>query len=72
MRKELYKAKAILKLVTGEDMYYGTFEEWMQAETILTEIKDKPFVKVTDKKGKMWIITLDKVIGCHMEKKRVF
>lgn len=64
--------KAILKLVTGEEMCYGTFEEWMQAETILVEIKDNPFIKVTDKKGKIWIITPDKVIGCHMEKKRIF
>lgn len=68
----MYKARAILKLVTGENMYYGTFEEWMDAETILMEIKDKPFVKVTDKKGKMWIIIPGKIIGCHMEKKRIF
>ena len=42
--------KAMLRLVTGEDVCYGLFDEWLEADTILMEIKDKPFIKVTDKK----------------------
>jgi hypothetical protein len=42
--------KVMLRLVTGEDVYYDLCDGWLEADTILMEIKDKPFIKVTDKK----------------------
>lgn len=64
--------KAMLRLVTGEDVCYGLFDEWLEADTILMEIKDKPFIKVTDKKDRVLTIFPDKVIGCYMKKRRMF
>lgn len=60
--------KVILKLVTGEDVYYGLCGKRVQAETILMKIKDESFIKVTDSKGKVFTIFLDKVVGCYIKK----
>lgn len=64
--------KAMLRLVTGEDVQYGFFDDWIEADTILMEIKDKPFIKVTDKKDRVLTIFPDKVIGCYIKKRRMF
>lgn len=49
--------KAMLRLVTGEDVHYDFCDDWIEADTILMEIKDKPFIKVTDKKDR--VLTFD-------------
>lgn len=64
--------KVILRLVTGEDVYYGLFDDWIEADTILMEIKDKPFIKVTDKKDRVLTIFQDKVVGCYIKKNGIF
>lgn len=64
--------EVMLRLVTGEDVSYGFFDDWMEADTILMEIKDKPFIKVTDKKDRVLTIFPDKVIGCYIKKRRMF
>jgi len=64
--------KAMLRLVTGEDVYYGLFDGWLEADTIIMEIKDKPFITVTDKKDRILTIFPDKVVGCYIKKTRMF
>lgn len=64
--------KAMLRLVTGEDVHYDFCDDWIEADTILMEIKDKPFIKVTDKKDRVLTIFPDKVIGCYIKKRRMF
>lgn len=64
--------KAMLRLVTGEDVCYDFCDDWIEADTILMEIKDKPFIKVTDKKDRVLTIFSDKVIGCYIKKRRMF
>lgn len=64
--------KVILRLVTGEDVYYGLCDDWMEADTILMEIKDKPFINVTDKKDRILTIFPDKVVGCYIKKNGIF
>ena len=68
--KALYRV--ILKLVTGENVYYDFCDEWTQADTILMKIKGLPFVTVIDSKDKIFTVYTDKVVGCYMKKKRVF
>ena len=64
--------KAMLRLVTGEDVHYDFCDDWIEADTILMEIKDKPFIKVTDKKDRVLTIFPDKVIGCYIKKNGIF
>lgn len=64
--------EVMLRLVTGEDVSYGFFDDWIEADTILMEIKDKPFIKVTDKKDRVLTIFPDKVVGCYIKKRRMF
>ena len=64
--------EATLRLVTGEDVHYDFCDDWIEADTILMEIKDKPFIKVTDKKDRVLTIFPDKVIGCYIKKRRMF
>lgn len=64
--------KVMLKLVTGEDVYYKFCDDWTQADTILMEIKDKSFSEVTDKKDRALTIFPDKVIGCYIKKNGLF
>lgn len=63
---------AILKLVTGEEVYYGNFEEWVPAKTILLEIMDKPIITVKEKTGRTLYIYTDKVIGTTAKQKKIF
>lgn len=63
---------AILKLVTGEEVYYGNFEERIPAETVLLEIMDKPIITVKEKTGRTLFIYTDKVIGTTKYQKKVF
>ena len=62
----------MLRLVTGEDVHYDFCDDWIEADTILMEIKDKPFIKVTDKKDRVLTIFPDKVIGCYIKKNGIF
>ncbi len=62
----------MLRLVTGEDVLYDFCDDWIEVDTILMEIKDKPFIKVTDKKDRVLTIFPDKVIGCYIKKRRMF
>jgi hypothetical protein len=63
---------AILRLVTGEEVYYGNFEERIPAETVLLEIMDKPIITVKEKTGRTLFIYTDKVIGTTKYQKKVF
>lgn len=63
---------AILKLVTGEEVYYGNFEERIPAETVLLEIMDKPIITVKEKTGRTLFIYADKVIGTTKYQKKIF
>lgn len=63
---------AILKLVTGEEVYYGNFEQRIPAETVLLEIMDKPIITVREKTGRTLFIYTDKVIGTTKYQKKVF
>lgn len=63
---------AILKLVTGEEVYYGNFEERISAETVLLEIMDKPIITVKEKTGRTLFIYTDKVIGTTKYQKKIF
>lgn len=60
--------KVMLKLVTGEDVYYKFCDDWTQADTILMEIKDLSFVTVIDSKDKAFTIYTDKVVGCYIKR----
>lgn len=62
---------AILKLVTGEEVYYGNFEERIPAETVLLEIMDKPIITVKEKTGRTLFIYTDKVIGTTKYQKKI-
>ena len=64
--------RVILKLVTGENVYYDYCDEWTQVDTILMKIKGLPFVTVIDSKDKIFTVYTDKVVGCYMEKNRIF
>lgn len=64
--------EAMLRLVTGEDVRYDFCDDWIEADTILMEIKDKPFIKVTDKKDKVLTIFPNKVVGCYIKKNGIF
>ena len=64
--------EAMLRLVTGEDVHYDFCDDWMEVDTILMEIKDEPFIKVTDKKDRVLTIFPDKVVGCYIKKRRMF
>lgn len=64
--------KVMLRLVSGEDVYYGLCGELMKADTILMEIKDNPFIEVEDKKGMVLTIFPDKVIGCYTKENTIF
>lgn len=63
---------AILKLVTGEEVYYGNFEERIPAETVLLEIMEKPIITVREKTGRTLFIYTDKVIGTTKYQKKIF
>ena len=63
---------AILKLVTGEEVYYENFEERIPAETVLLEIMDKPIITVKEKTGRTLFIYTDKVIGTTKYQKKIF
>ena len=57
----------MLRLVTGEDVHYDFCDDWIEADIILMKIKDKPFIKVTDKKDRVLTIFPDKVVGCYIK-----
>lgn len=57
-----------LILVTGEDVYYGFCGNYLMAEDVLNGIKDKPYIKVTDKDGTRIAVYPDKVVGCYIKR----
>lgn len=55
-----------LRLVTGEDVYYGVCGDYLKEEAVLAEIKKKPYIKVTDDDGIRLTIYPNKVVGCYI------
>lgn len=56
-----------LILVTGEDVYYGVCGNFLKPQEVLTEIKAKPYIRVTYRDERVAIYT-DKVVGCYIKK----
>ncbi len=68
--KALYKA--ILKLITGEKVYYGPVNLLWTSEEILKRIFKHKFIHVKNEHNVSLVVCTDKIVGCFEYKKSMY
>ena len=61
----------ILKLVSGDVVYYGRDSSGQPSDEILKRIMKKEYINVEDDDGRHATILTNKIVGCYTVKKRM-